>query len=111
MRNVVGTPVSPELARDAERLVEELRSGYEIEPERIVGVVYGLTEESLRCQFIRPTEAFGLGMRLRKMIEFAVNTSLKGMRYGLDHVIPKLDDAQRRQLADFLDEALYEGGD
>lgn len=112
MRNLVGATIPPQLAAEALRIVEDIRGG-RLTPkdsERVVKVIVKMSETVMHFFFMRPTEAFGVGMTLRGIVQFGVSSALKGISYGLGKIVPKLNQQQLLQLADFLDEALYDAG-
>ncbi|HEX4872329.1 MAG TPA: hypothetical protein VFV27_08455 [Nevskiaceae bacterium] len=110
MRNLVGAPIPAALAEKAARTVDSLRAGRigSGQSDEVVEVICEMTEAVMGHFFVRPGEAFGLGMTLRGVIEFGVSSTVKTMRFGLRKVIPKLRPEQLRQVGDFLDEALYD---
>ena len=112
MRNLVGAPIAAEIAADALRVIEDIRAGRLTprESHRVVAVIARMTEASMHHFFIVPSKAFGLGLTLSSIVEWGANSSVKVIGAGLKRVIPKLRDAQLRQLADFLDESLFDSG-
>src|SRR5260221_6181570 len=110
MRNLVGAPIAEDLASEALQLAERIRAG-KVTPrdsEQIVRVIGRMTEEVVHHFFMHPTEMMGLGPTMRGLIQWGVNSAVKGILYGLQKVIAKLKPEQLRQVADFLDSSLYE---
>lgn len=112
MRNLVGAPLPEQLALQALQVVADIRSGRlgVRDSERIVSTVSAMTSKVMHHFFVHPLELFRAGMTLRKLSEFGVNSSTRAIHYGLGKIIPKLNPEQLRQLADFLDRSLYDGG-
>lgn len=109
MTTILGTPISKQLAADIQRTVSQLKEDADQVPSSdIEDIVYRMTEESLRQQFVGTCEQLGLSSKLLKLVNMTVAGSLKTTRFGLKKVIPKLTDEQRMELADYLDDTVYE---
>ncbi len=108
MTTIVGCAITDELARDARQVIQDLRSGTHVADDRIVEVIFRMTEESLHAQFLEPTRALGAGPKTLRLIEISINTSLKATHYGLNKLIPKLNAEQMRHVADVMENSLHE---
>lgn len=112
MRNLVGSSIPEALAQrvlDAAAALREGRLG-EKDMGPVVDVVAEMSDVVMRHFFLQPSRDFGLGPALRAVVELSVASSSKTVQYGLKKVLPKLNDAQRRQLGVFLESSLYEPG-
>ncbi len=110
MRNLVGAPLPPEMAEEALRIVKQIRAG-QLGPrdsQRVVDTVGQITDVVMRHFFIDSTRSFGLGPTLHRVVELGVGGVIKTIRLGLKRIVPKLSQTQLRQLADFLDQSLYD---
>lgn len=109
MPHILGTELSVGLAADIQRITQSLRANPDsVEASDIQSIVYRMTEESLRYQFIGTCEKLGLSNSLLKLVNMTVSGSLKTTHYGLKKVIPKLSTAQRIELANFLEQTVYD---
>lgn len=110
MRNLVGAPLPAELAERVQAVIGQIRSG-SLGPKNsgpVLDVIGQMTEAVMRHFFVTPLHTFGMGARVRGVVEFGIGSSLKTIRYGMGKVIPHLKEAQFRQLAQFLDDSLHE---
>lgn len=112
MPTLVGCVIPDTLAEDTHAMVARLRDDdTQVSPKEIVAIIYQMTAVSLDANFLQPAKAFGAGPTVTKMVEFTINSSLKATKYGLQKVIPKLNSAQKQQLADFVEQSMYQVDD
>ncbi|MEK6806789.1 MAG: hypothetical protein AABY95_09100 [Pseudomonadota bacterium] len=112
MRNLVGAPIEPALAQEALSVAKKIRSG-EVTPdhaEDVIGVIGKMTTQVMHHFFVKPVDKFGGGMTMKGVAEFGVRSATKGIRFGLTKMLPRLKPAQWKQVADFLDDSLYDPG-
>lgn len=112
MRNFVGAPIAPELAAEALRVAEAIKSG-KLGPkdaDQVIDVVSKMTEASMHHFFVKPIQTFGGGMTMRGFAEFGVSSASKAIRFGLKKILPKLKQEQWQQIGTLLDEALFDAG-
>lgn len=107
MPTIVGTPIPEHLAQRTRDTAARLRAGEKVASEDIIDVVLELTSVSMDHQFVNTAKILGAGPVIMKFLQASTNGSLKAIRMGLNKVVPKLNDKQRRKMADFFDDALY----
>lgn len=108
MSHVVTAPLPAALAQRALAIVGRLRDGT-LGPEQAdeaVDLVCDMTDCVMRHFFLRPAEALGLGIASRAAIDLGVRSTVKTTRMALRQILPRLDAAQLRQVADYIDEAV-----
>lgn len=110
MPTLLHSPMPEPLAEAARRVVGELRAGRydDADREPVIEVIGDITETILDYAFIRTTREMKLGLVLRGIADFGIKSAIKVTRVSLDKIIPKLDAAQLRQVAGFIEEAMME---
>lgn len=107
MRNIVAAPIPPALAEQAITLVREIQAGRGNAGE-LTEVIGQMTEAVLNHFFVAPVAAIGVGAPLKRVVDLGVGGAVRGLRYGLNKIVPRLKPPQLRQLADFIDRSLLE---
>lgn len=104
----LNAPISAELGSRAVAVSAALRSG-RLGPDRsdeVSDLICDMTDAVMRHFFVRPAEAFKLGLASRGVIDLGIRGTGKTIRMALRQVLPRLTPEQFRQVADYLDEAL-----
>ncbi|TAM11237.1 MAG: hypothetical protein EPN72_03945 [Nevskiaceae bacterium] len=108
MNAEVRSEISPELAAQALRMADDIRSG-RLGPERhaeVVALIGKLTETTLEWFFIRPLDSLGVGFALRSAVKLGLASASRAIRIGFGQVIPKIHRDHWTKLADYLEESV-----
>ena len=107
----LNAPLSAELGARAVAVSAALRSG-KLRPDKsdeLSELIVDMTDSAMRHFFVRPAEAFKLGLASRGMIDLGIRSTGKTIGMALRQVLPRLTPEQFKQVADYLDEALQLG--
>jgi len=112
MSKFTGTLLTDEMAQQVLSVAEALRAGSysQRDMEPVIEVVCDMSDVVMRYFFQQPARDFGLSVSLRSIVDLSVASASKTVRFGLSRVLPKLNDAQRRQLGEFLLSTIHELG-
>lgn len=109
-RTLLGTPLSNDLAAEAERVTALLRSDAP-RREKIAEVddlVIRLVQVGIDAHFHGPARLFGLSTLLVKIIDVAAATTLRALKTATRRVLKGLSDEQLVALADEIEDRLYQ---
>lgn len=109
MTHLLGTPLSPALAAEAERVVALLRSDAPRD-EKIDAaddIVVQLVEVGIDYHFHGPARRFGLNVWLVKIIDVAAATTLRALKTATRRVLKGLTDEQLAGIADEIEERIF----
>lgn len=105
-QDIIGCPVSSELARRTRDIVARLRQDPEMVPRRdVVALVCDLTQASLDYHFVRPLSELGVGFAMRKGIQVALNGTVRVIDKSMHQVLKSLDANHYAKLADYIEQA------
>lgn len=109
-RTLIGTPISEDLAAEAERVTALLRSdaprGRKI--EEVDDLIIRFVEAGIDVHFHGPARAFGLSTWFVKIIDVAAATTLRALKTATRRVLKGLSDEQLTGLADEIEGRLYQ---
>lgn len=107
---LLGTPLSPALAAEAERVITLLRSDAP-RAEKIEAadaVIFRLSEAGLDYHFHGPARRLGISSWLVKVIDVAAATTLRALKSATRRVLKGLSDEQLAGIADELEERVLQ---
>lgn len=112
MRNLVGAPIDPALAQEVFSVAKKIRSGELTahDAPKVVEVISRMTSQTMNHFFVKPVDIIRGGMAMKGIAQFGVSGATRGISFGLGKILPRLKPAQWKQVADFLEEALYDPG-
>ena len=109
-RTLVGTPISDDLAAEAERVTALLRSDAPRDQkiEEVDDLIIRFVEAGIDVHFHGPARAFGLSVWFVKIIDVAAATTLRALKTATRRVLKGLSDEQLVGLADEIEDRLYQ---
>lgn len=110
MRTLVGTPISDDLAAEAERVTDLLRSDAprDRKIEEVDELIVRFVEAGIDAHFHGPARTFGLSVWFVKIIDVAAATTLRALKTAARRVLKGLSDEQLTALADEIEGRLYQ---
>ena len=104
----LSAPLSDALGKRAEDISRRLRSGEltAARADEVGELICDLTDYLLRYNFMRPAEAFKLGLASRGMIDLGIRSTIKTIRMAIKQTLPRLTPEQFKQVADYIDDVL-----
>ncbi len=108
--HLLGTPLSDDLAAEAERVVALLRSDAP-RAEKVGAVdalVYAFVRVGIDVHFYAPARLFSLSPLVTKVIDVAAGATLRALKSAARRVLKGLSDAQLREVADEIEDRLYQ---
>lgn len=108
-RHLLGTPISDDLAAEAEQVAALLRSDAprDEKVDRVDDLIFRLVQTGIDVHFHGPARLFGLNSLLVKVIDVAAATALRALKTATRRVLKHLSDEQLREVADELEDRLY----
>lgn len=109
-RTLIGTPISDDLAAEAERVTALLRSDAPRSEkiEEVDDLIIQLVQVGIDVHFHGPAQLFGLSTFLVKVIDVAAATTLRALKTATRRVLKGLSDEQLVALADEVEGRLYQ---
>ncbi len=105
IRSFIAFPISQELRQRTLDLVEELRQSDSIEgyADRLIDMVDEIAEVGMQYFFLHPVRMVGMNSLIQKTIAVTVQSGKKAVLGVSRQVARRLDDAQLREVAGFLE--------
>ena len=109
-RTLLGTPLSDDLAAEAERVTALLRSDAPRaeKTEEVDDLIIRLVQAGIDAHFHAPARLFGLSTFLVKIIDVAAATTLGALKAATRRVLKGLSDEQLVAVADEIEDRLYQ---
>lgn len=109
-RHLLGTPISDDLANEAEQVAALLRSDAprDEKVDRVDDLIFRFVETGIDVHFHGPARMFGLNMLLVKVIDLAAATTLRALKTATRRVLKSLSDEQLSGVADEIEDRLFE---
>lgn len=109
-RHLLGTPISDDLAAEAEHVAALLRSDAprDEKVDRVDDLIFRFVQTGIDVHFHGPARLFGLSPLLVKVIDLAAATTLRALKTATRRVLKSLSDEQLRGVADELEDRLFQ---
>jgi urease beta subunit len=108
--HLLGTRISDDLAREADEVAALLRSNAstDLKVDRVDELIYRFVQVGIDQHFHEPARMFDLNPLLVKVIDVAAATTLRALRTATRRVLKNLSDEQLREVADEIEDRLYQ---
>lgn len=110
MTTYIGSPISPELARELDSFFVRVREAERPRDHRKEGVdvILRMTRESLDYYFLRSVELLGLGTLSKKAVKLGLDTSIRGISVFVKSIGRAMTDEQVVQLTHLVEDLVLE---
>lgn len=109
-RHLLATPISDDLAHEAEAVAVLLRSDAPRTEkiDRVDALIFRFVQTGIDVHFHGPARLFKLNALLIKVIDLAAATTLRALKTATRRVLKSLSDEQLRDVADEIEDRLVE---
>lgn len=109
-QHLLGTPLSDDLAAEAERVVALLRSeaSRSEKVDAVDALIYEFVRVGIEAHFYAPARLFGLSSLILKVIDVAAGATLRALKSATRRVLKSISEEQLHEVADEIEDRLYQ---
>lgn len=110
MTTLLYSTMPEDLATTARKVVADIRAGRydDANREPVIRLVGDITHTILDYAFIRTTREMKLGLTMRGIVDIGIRSATTIVRGSLNKIIPKMDESQLRQVANYVEDAMMD---